>query len=207
MKKSHLLAILAAAVLLTSLVVCDASAQQPVRTAMRPTTQAAAPLIALLDVSYIFKNHGRFKAMMDDMKSDVQRAEAQVKQETEALQKLAESAQDYRKGTPDYKAIEEEVAKRRATITVRVQLQKREFIEQEAKIYHNIYLEICGSNLTRFEIEWMIAEVGADRVIFGTDMPWIDPRFTLGKVAYANLSDEQRRLVLGENMARLLRMP
>jgi len=140
-KKSHLLAILAAAVLLTSFVVRDASAQQPVRTAMRPATQAA-PLIALLDVSYIFKNHSRFKAMMDDMKADVQRAETQVKAETEALQKLAERAKDYRKGTPDYKAIEEEVAKRRADITVRVQLQKREFIEQEAKIYHNIYQEI-----------------------------------------------------------------
>ena len=83
---------------------------------------------------------------------------------------------------------------------------KREAVEV-AKAHSNVYLEICGSMLACAELEWMVAEVGAERVIFGTDSPWLDPRFMLGKVAYANLSDEQMRLILGENVARLLALP
>lgn len=75
---------------------------------------------------------------------------------------------------------------------------------EAARAHGNIYLEICGSRLMGADVEYLVGEVGAERVLFGTDSPWIDPRFTLGKVAYANLSDEQLRLILGENMGRLL---
>ncbi len=72
-----------------------------------------------------------------------------------------------------------------------------------AKEHKNIYLELCSSYLTCAELEWMVREVGAERILFGTDSPWLNPAYTLGRVAYANLSDEQLRLILGENAARL----
>jgi uncharacterized protein len=68
----------------------------------------------------------------------------------------------------------------------------------------NVYLELCGSTVTADEIAWMVGEVGAERVIFGTDSPWIDPRFLLGKVAFADLDDKAARLVMGGNIIRLL---
>jgi len=80
----------------------------------------------------------------------------------------------------------------------------REEAIQVAQAHPNIYLELCSSWLSRAEVEWMAAEVGAERMLFGTDMPFIDPRYTLGRVALANLSEEELRLILGENMARLL---
>ena len=82
MKKSHLWAVLAA-VLLSSYLSSAALAQAPAR-------PAGGPSIALLDVSYIFKNHARFKGMMEDMKADVERAENQVKAERDAITKLNE---------------------------------------------------------------------------------------------------------------------
>lgn len=72
-----------------------------------------------------------------------------------------------------------------------------------AKEHPNIYLEICSSFLTCAELEWMVREVGAERVLFGSDSPWLNPAYTLGRVAYANLSEEELRLILGENAARL----
>jgi len=80
---------------------------------------------------------------------------------------------------------------------------RREAVEV-AKAHSNLYLDICSSRLMSADVEYLVGEVGAERVLFGSDSPWIDPRFTLGKVAYANLADEQLRLILGENMARLL---
>lgn len=76
-----------------------------------------------------------------------------------------------------------------------------------ATAHENVYLEICCSTLTSAELEYTVGQVGAERVIFGTDSPWLDPRFVLGKVAHADLSDEQLRLVMGDNIRRLLQLP
>jgi Skp family chaperone for outer membrane proteins len=135
-KKSYCWAVMAAAVLSLSYFSLLAVAQGP---AVQPT---AGPRLALLDVSRVFKSHQRFKGMMEDMKADVERAEAQVKAQREAINKLAERLQEFRKGTPDYKQMEEELAKRQADLAVQVQLQKNEFLQREAKIYHNVYQEL-----------------------------------------------------------------
>lgn len=134
MKNSHLLAALAAVLSLGYF--CSLTAAQA------PAKPAASPSIALLDVSYIFKNHARFKGQMEDMKADVERAEQTVKAEREAIGKLVERLPEFRKGTPDYKNMEEELTKRQAELQVQVTLQKNEFLQREAKIYHNVYQEI-----------------------------------------------------------------
>jgi outer membrane protein len=58
------------------------------------------------------------------------------------MNKLNERLQEFRKGTPDYKQMEEELAKRQADLQVQVQLRKNEFLQREAKIYHTVYMEI-----------------------------------------------------------------
>lgn len=68
----------------------------------------------------------------------------------------------------------------------------------------NLYLEICGSRLTTRWLERLVAVAGADRVLFGTDACFLDPRLGLGKVRLARLSDAGRALVLGGNAVRLL---
>ncbi len=103
---------------------------------------AAAPRLALLDVSRVFKNHNRFKGMMEDMKADVQQAENRVKAERDAINKLLERLKDFRNGTPDYKSLEAEIAERQADLEVKVRLQRKQFLEREAKIYYNVYQEI-----------------------------------------------------------------
>jgi Skp family chaperone for outer membrane proteins len=98
--------------------------------------------IALLDVSYIFKNHPRFKSMMDEMKADVEGAEASVNKERDTVRKLIEQLDTYHKGSPDYNAMEKEIAEREANLTVKVQLQRKQFLAQEAKIYFTVYKEV-----------------------------------------------------------------
>ncbi len=135
MKHSLRWAVPAAAVLSLAILFSLAMAQAPAR-------PAGGPNVALLDVSYIFKNHARLKRMMEDMKADVERAEQQIKKDKEELTKLGEKLQDFNKGTQNYQQLEEELAKRQADLQVRVQLQKNQFLQQEATIYHNVYQEI-----------------------------------------------------------------
>lgn len=70
----------------------------------------------------------------------------------------------------------------------------------------NIYLELCCSCSERGIVEGAVAAVGADRVLFGTDLGLLDPATTLLKVYDADISETDRRKILGGNMARLLKL-
>ena len=68
----------------------------------------------------------------------------------------------------------------------------------------NVYLETCSTFRTPGVIEQLVAEAGADRVLFGSDTPLMDPRPQLGKIITAQISDEAKAQVLGGNAARIL---
>jgi hypothetical protein len=70
----------------------------------------------------------------------------------------------------------------------------------------NVYLELCCSCPERGIVEMAVECVGADRVLFGTDLPMLSPATTLGKVIDADLSDDVKHRILRGNMARILGM-
>jgi Skp family chaperone for outer membrane proteins len=125
------------------LAVSSALAQQrPTAPMMSAQPRPTGNGIALLDVSSIFKNHGRFKAMMSEMEADVKRAEEQMKQERDTIRALSERLKEFRAGSPEYKQLEEQVAKRQSDLSVQVALQRKEFLQRESRIYHIVYQEI-----------------------------------------------------------------
>jgi len=67
----------------------------------------------------------------------------------------------------------------------------------------NVYLDICGSPLLMGAVEQLVERLGSQRILFGTDLPFIDPRPGLGRLAFARLDDEQQRDLLGRNAARV----
>ena len=77
---------------------------------------------------------------------------------------------------------------------------------EAGKKFPNIYPEITGSVIVYGTLERMVRELGADRVLFGTDLPFLDPRPQIGRVAFAKISDDEKRLILGLNAARLFRI-
>ena len=67
----------------------------------------------------------------------------------------------------------------------------------------NLYLEICCSCAEIGIVESAVAAVGPERVLFGTDMPLLDPCSSLYKVYDADIDQEAKALILGGNMSRL----
>jgi Skp family chaperone for outer membrane proteins len=96
----------------------------------------------VIDIGYIFKNHVRFKQMMDSLKQEVQQAEARIRAENEAIRQLTQQLEQERPGTPNYKQLEETIAKRRADLQVQTSLQRKEFLLREAKLHYAVYQEI-----------------------------------------------------------------
>ncbi|MSQ95989.1 MAG: hypothetical protein EXR98_15735 [Gemmataceae bacterium] len=52
-------------------------------------------------------------------------------------------------------------------------------------------------------IEWAVREVGADRVLFGTDTPLYNTAMQRARIDHADLADEAKRLILRDNAVRL----
>jgi uncharacterized protein len=68
----------------------------------------------------------------------------------------------------------------------------------------NVYADLCGSDPTAGFTEMAVRELGAERVLYGSDAGGRSFASQLGKVVGADLPDAAKRLVLGENLKRLL---
>jgi uncharacterized protein len=75
-----------------------------------------------------------------------------------------------------------------------------------AKQYPNLYLDVSGSYITGAWIRRLVDGVGADRVVYSSDIPFIDLRYSLGRVLFARLDDFELPLVLGGNIRRILKL-
>ena len=52
----------------------------------------------------------------------------------------------------------------------------------------------------------VINEIGAERVLFGSDYPWGSPGHDLDRLLKMNLSHEQKSLILAENSKRIFKI-
>ncbi len=75
----------------------------------------------------------------------------------------------------------------------------------EAKKHDNVYLDTATSHFDSNAIEEAVKVVGADRVLHGSDFPLLEPAAQMAKVSSAKIKEEDRRLVLGDNMNRLVK--
>lgn len=73
-----------------------------------------------------------------------------------------------------------------------------------AKRFPNLYLDTACSTVDSSFVEACVSELGADRVLFGTDIPLLDPWPQMAKVAETRFTPEQRALVMGGNILRLM---
>ncbi len=109
---------------------------------------------------------------------------------------------------PGYLADMEELAKKYPNVSIFLDHAGRSFEIAEAyaelaKKYDNVYLQLTYTSVPEGVIEYLCAEGLADKTMYGTDAPMRDPRPQLGWVAYANISVEDKKKILGGNMRRV----
>ena len=75
---------------------------------------------------------------------------------------------------------------------------------EAAQSSRNIWLETCTSHGEHGTIEFLVEGAGADRVLYGSDMPLMDARTLVGRITTSDLEDETKRRVLGLNAIELL---
>jgi Skp family chaperone for outer membrane proteins len=124
----------------------------------RPAPPAAAPSgtnVAVIDIALIFKHHDRFNAAMGDIKRDIEQFEAKIREQQRVLKTKAEELQGYNTSAPEYRTKEAELARMQSELQVEIGLKRKDFLEQEARVYYRVYQEIeqsVGVFAQRFRI-------------------------------------------------------
>ncbi|GMU23761.1 MAG: hypothetical protein AMXMBFR13_38390 [Phycisphaerae bacterium] len=74
-----------------------------------------------------------------------------------------------------------------------------------AKKHKNLLLDTASSQIDNGMLEHAVDELGPERILFGTDMPLLDPFVQLAKVTGADLDEAAKALILGGNLVRILK--
>jgi predicted TIM-barrel fold metal-dependent hydrolase len=68
----------------------------------------------------------------------------------------------------------------------------------------NVYADLCGSDPTAGYTEMAVHELGAERVLYGSDAGGRSFASQLAKVFGARIPESAKKLILGENLKRVL---
>jgi Skp family chaperone for outer membrane proteins len=179
-KKAPLMAILATGFLSLAFVCPQAMAENPAATPARQPNFFSGKVV-LLDVNYIFKNHARFNALMDQMKNDADELDKQMKFEESELRKKAAGLQKLNPGSAEFKNLEEDLTRTKTDLSLKYQQKRREFLMREAKIHNDTYKEIedqvdyfCQSNGILMVLRFMgdpVVESNPDSILSNINKP------------------------------------
>ena len=72
-----------------------------------------------------------------------------------------------------------------------------------AQEYEHVYLELSYSRCPDGLVERLTAAVGAEKVLWGSDMNYMSEEFQIGRVIFADLSLMEKQAILGKNAIRI----
>ena len=119
----------------------------------RPAAPPAAPAatapaggggcnVVVMDIAYIFKYHQRFKSRMDEVKQAIEQYDAYIRTEQGKFNTEREKLPTFKPESKEYKEKEEALAKKKTELEVQMQQKRREFLDQEARVYFETYKEV-----------------------------------------------------------------
>jgi Skp family chaperone for outer membrane proteins len=136
-----LAAALAAGVVLS--VPGSAAAQRPKVPAAPAAANVTPPTsVVVLDVALVFKSHARFKQRLDEVRREIDKLDGEYTRDRQAILSQGTRLSNFRSGSPEYKKIEDRMARESAELRIKTFARKNELLEREGKIYHETYREI-----------------------------------------------------------------
>lgn len=67
----------------------------------------------------------------------------------------------------------------------------------------NLYVDFAGDIFEPFLVRDYVKRAGSEKLLFGTDLPWLDLRYYLSNMLSAEISDSDRKNIFGLNAAKL----
>jgi Skp family chaperone for outer membrane proteins len=98
--------------------------------------------VAVLDISLVFEHYPAFQEQMTELKTQVEQFEAFLKKAQADLLKEREKLQDFAAGSEKFKELEEKITHDNTDLRLKMEHQRREFLEREARIYYDGYAQV-----------------------------------------------------------------
>jgi len=64
----------------------------------------------------------------------------------------------------------------------------------------------CSSEMVKYLYEYLCEDFGSENIVFGSGSPLFHPKLAIKKLELAGITEQQKTLILGENMARILKI-
>jgi hypothetical protein len=68
-----------------------------------------------------------------------------------------------------------------------------------AREHRNVYLDLAGDIFCYRLVESLCDALPSNKLLFGSDFPWLDPRANLSRILLAEISAEDKRRILRDN--------
>lgn len=75
-----------------------------------------------------------------------------------------------------------------------------------AKKYRNVHLDFAGDIFCCRLIESLVAAVPPEKILFGSDFPWLSPNANFSRVLLADIPNTVKQAILGDNAARVYKI-
>jgi len=72
--------------------------------------------------------------------------------------------------------------------------------------HKNAYFDIAGDIYNRGLIEYLVSRVGADRIMLASDANWFEVTPAMGMIMGADITEDEKRLILGKTAAKLFKI-
>jgi Skp family chaperone for outer membrane proteins len=122
-------------------------AQQAAPAAAPPSYSANAGRfgVAVVDVSYIFKSYPKFTQQINVLKEEMKTADADLKTIVDRLTAKEQQRDTLKPGSPEFKQLDEELAREKADFSIKQGTVRRDFLEREARVYYSTYMEVANA--------------------------------------------------------------
>lgn len=101
--------------------------------------------VAIVDINYIFKTYPRMEQAMKALQGDLKAADDQLKADRDRIAQMEEQRNSLKPASPEFKKIDEELARQKADFSIKQGTLRRDFMEREAKIYYATYNEVAAA--------------------------------------------------------------
>jgi Skp family chaperone for outer membrane proteins len=98
--------------------------------------------MAVVDISWIFKNYKRFTDQIEALKTEMTAADASLKTVVDGLTALEQKRDALKPGSAEFKLADEELARQKADFSIKQGTVRRDFLEREARIYYSTYMDV-----------------------------------------------------------------
>ena len=100
--------------------------------------------IAVVDISFIFKNYPVFTQQIDKLKAEMETADGTLRKERDNLVAMEEQRNALKPGSPEFKQLDESLAHKKAEFSIQQGKVRRDFMEKEAQVYHYCYTQVSA---------------------------------------------------------------